>query len=42
MAIMCPMCKLKQQSGMCIHEKMMIGIVIIIILLIIAKVINLF
>ena len=42
MVKMCPMSGCKDKPGMCIHEKMMMGLVVIIILVVIAKVLNLF
>lgn len=42
MAKMCPMRGCKEKEGMCIHEKMMIGLVVIIVLVIIAKISGVF
>jgi hypothetical protein len=39
---MCPIKGCKDKSGMCVHEKMMIGLVVIIILLVIAKAVGWF
>ena len=37
MAKMCPMSGCKDKPGMCIHEKMMIGLVIIVVIVIVVK-----
>ena len=42
MAKMCPMCKAKNEPGMCMHEKMMLGLVVIISLVIIANALDWF
>ncbi len=37
MAKMCPMCKPKQESGLCVHEKLIMGLVVIVVLYFIAR-----
>jgi hypothetical protein len=41
MAKMCPMAGCKEKSGICIHEKIIFGLVVIIILVVINRVIGL-
>lgn len=42
MAKMCPMTGCKEKAGMCIHEKIMLALVVVIGLVIIAKVIGVY
>lgn len=42
MAKMCPMCKAKNEPGLCAHEKMMMGLVVIVVLVLIARAVGLF
>ncbi len=42
MSKMCPLKGCKEKPGMCIHEKMMLGLVVIIILVIIVRALGLF
>ena len=42
MTKVCPMNGCKDKQGMCIHEKMMVGIAIIVVLVVIAKVLGWF
>ncbi len=42
MSKMCPLKGCKEKPGMCVHEKMMLGLVMIIILVIIVRALGLF